>query len=194
MHHNDGFEIQELDLSGGQHAKPPKHPRRNILIVTGAMLATFIGVAIATTPGTPAQDAASLPNVVSTPALTLPTGPIITKPTAPATTKAIPPKPRPTKALTVSQQNAVRSARNYLEILSFSRRGLTHQLAYDGYSAADSTFAVSYLKPDWNAQAAKSAKRYLEVMAFSHKGLLRQLEYDGFTRTQAEYGVTAAGL
>jgi hypothetical protein len=197
MHHNDGFEIQELDLSGGQHAKPPKHPRRNILIVTGAMLATFVGIAIASSPGTPAQDAANvpgLPNVVSTPkpSVSLPTGPITTKP--------VPPKPRPAKALTVGQQNAIRSARSYLEYKAFSRKGLIHQLTSEygeSFSKADATFAVDYLKVDWNAQAAKSAKSYLEFRAFSRSGLIRQLtsEYgEGFTRAQAEYGVKVAGL
>jgi hypothetical protein len=111
--------------------------------------------------------------------------------------------PEPTKAtpsLTVSQEQAIGAAENYLEFSAFSRAGLIKQLSSkygDGFSVKDATFAVDHIKVDWNEQAAKAAKRYLEVSHFSRSGLIKQLtsKYgDQFTRAQAEYGVKKAGL
>lgn len=93
----------------------------------------------------------------------------------------------------VGEQNAVRTANNYLDISGFSRRGLIEQLVYDGYSTEDATFAVDSIDVDWNEQAAKVARNYLEISGFSRSGLVEQLEYDGFGPAQAEYGVAAAG-
>ena len=106
----------------------------------------------------------------------------------------------PAPPLTNSQEQAIGSARDYLATSSFSRKGLIQQLssAYgEGFSVLDATFAVDYLKVDWNEQAARSAKAYLEVSHFSRAGLIHQLESDageGFTHAQAVYGVKAAGL
>jgi hypothetical protein len=123
---------------------------------------------------------------------------IQTPPTKPTPSPKVTHKPAPT--LTKSQEQAVGSARSYLATSSFSRKGLIQQLssAYgDEFSAKDATFAVDYLKVDWNEQAARSARAYLAVSNFSRAGLIRQLESsygDGFTHAQAVYGVTAAGL
>jgi hypothetical protein len=55
------------------------------------------------------------------------------------------PGPTPTPvALTRSQQNAVRTAQDYLDFAAFSRSGLIRQLEYEQYSTADATFAVDY--------------------------------------------------
>ena len=94
----------------------------------------------------------------------------------------------------VSQQNATRSAEDYLDVGSFSRQGLIKQLVYEDFSTEDATFAVDHITVDWNEQAAKAAKDYLDISGFSHSGLISQLGYDGFTPAQAEYGVAAAGL
>jgi hypothetical protein len=94
----------------------------------------------------------------------------------------------------VSQQNAVRAAKDYLDYKGFSRQGLIKQLEYDNFSTEDATFAVDSITVDWNEQAAKVAKDYLGYKGFSRDGLISQLEYDGFTSAQAEYGVAAAGL
>ena len=96
--------------------------------------------------------------------------------------------------LTAGQSNAMRTARDYLGVLAFSRSGLIKQLEFEGYSNADATFAVDAIDVDWNEQAAKSARQYLDVMGFSRSGLINQLMFEGFTRQQAEYGVTEAGL
>ena len=99
---------------------------------------------------------------------------------------------------TVAQQNAYRSAVNYLDNMSFSRTGLVGQLEFEGFSTGDAEFGIARLEAeggvDWNAQAAASAANYLSFMSFSHSGLVDQLVFDGFTPDQAEYGVSTTGL
>jgi hypothetical protein len=93
-----------------------------------------------------------------------------------------------------SQQNALRAAKEYLDMTAYSHDGLIKQLEYEHYSAEDATYAADNVNADWNQQAAKAAKQYLDMTAYSHDSLVNQLEYEGYTATQAEYGVTAAGL
>ncbi|MBF0877242.1 hypothetical protein HKD21_10335 [Gluconobacter cerevisiae] len=101
--------------------------------------------------------------------------------------------------LTSVQNNAVRSAINYLNMSGFSRAGLIHQLssdAGDGYPVADATVALDSLAVDWNENAVRSAKQYLEVSGFSCKGLIHQLSStagDKYTLGQATYGAHKAG-
>ena len=118
----------------------------------------------------------------------------------PTTTTAPPPPPAPPVTSppaangTISQQNARKSASDYLEVTAFSRSGLIEQLQYEGFSGGDATFAVDSLDIDWNAQAAKSAAEYLSVTSFSRSGLVDQLIYEGFSLEQADYGVSTTGL
>ncbi|MBB5462322.1 Ltp family lipoprotein [Paraburkholderia sp. Cpub6] len=101
--------------------------------------------------------------------------------------------------LTGPQNNAVRSAKQYLSMQGFSRNGLIRQLsseAGDGCTIADATVAVNSLNVDWNQQAVKSAKQYLSIQGFSCKGLIRQLSSnagDRYTVSQATYGARQAG-
>jgi hypothetical protein len=100
--------------------------------------------------------------------------------------------------MTSAQSNAVASAKQYLEIQAFSKKGLIQQLsssAGDGYPRADARFAVNYLHVDWNAQAVKAAREYLDMQSFSKSGLIRQLSSSagsGFTPAQARYAVNKA--
>ncbi|QZN87584.1 Ltp family lipoprotein [Cellulomonas sp. C5510] len=98
----------------------------------------------------------------------------------------------------VAQQNAYRTATDYLDYMSFSRSGLIGQLEFEGYVTADAEFAIARLEAeggvDWNAQAAAKAADYLSYTAFSRQGLVDQLLYEGFTAEQAEYGVSTTGL
>jgi Host cell surface-exposed lipoprotein len=96
------------------------------------------------------------------------------------------------QASPASQDNAVRTAQDYLEMQGFSRSGLVKQLGFEGQG--DSVAAVDSITVDWNAQAVKSAKDYLDREGFTHSGLVTQLEFEGFTPSQAEYGVEGAGL
>ena len=101
--------------------------------------------------------------------------------------------------LTGPQNNAVRSAKQYLSMTGFSRNGLIQQLssdAGDGYKISDATVAVDSLNIDWNQEAVKSAKQYLSMMGFSCKGLIQQLSSsagDKYTVDQATYGAKQAG-
>lgn len=103
------------------------------------------------------------------------------------------------QSLTGPQNNAVRSAKQYLSISGFSRDGLIQQLssdAGDGYKVVDATVAVDSLNIDWNQQAGRSAKQYLSISGFSCKGLIEQLSSsagDGYTKSQATYGAQQAG-
>lgn len=97
-------------------------------------------------------------------------------------------------ATSAAQDNALRTAKEYLSTAGFSRSGLVGQLQYDGYSKADAAFAADGVHADWNQQAVRTAKEYLNTSGFSRSGLIGQLTYDGYTQSQAEYGATQAGL
>lgn len=95
---------------------------------------------------------------------------------------------------TVSQSNAVRSAKAYLAYSAFSRDGLVEQLEYEQFSHADAVYGADNSGADWYEQAAKSSEAYMEYSAFSRGSLIEQLKYDGFTQAQAEHGADAVGL
>ncbi len=111
-----------------------------------------------------------------------------------STTAAPSAPPAASSNLTRSQQNAIRSAEDYLSFTAFSRKGLIEQLQFEGYSTEDATLAVDSIVVDWKEQAAKSAENYLSFTAFSRSGLIDQLVFEGFTREEAEHGVNEAGL
>jgi short-subunit dehydrogenase len=106
----------------------------------------------------------------------------------------------PGSNLTVSQQNAVAAAKQYLQTSAFSKQGLIDQLdssAGDGYSVNDATMAVDSLTVNWDSEAAQAAKQYLQISAFSCQGMIQQLSSsagDQYTQAQAQYGATKVGL
>jgi hypothetical protein len=176
--------------------KKKGHLIRNVGIVAGALLVVGIGTAIATS-GSSKNNSTATTTTVSSPSVTAAatakaTSAATAKATSAATAKAGP-------TLTNQQQNAVRSAREYLNFTAFSRQGLIDQLssAYgSGYSVNDATIAVDSLNVDWNAEAVQSAKDYLKLTGFSCQGLIDQLDspYGGqFTVAQATYGAQQAG-
>jgi hypothetical protein len=120
--------------------------------------------------------------------------PTTTAAPAPAATLVPPTASAPDGSVTVSQQQAAKSAEHYLKYQSFSRSGLVSQLLYEGFSAEDAEYGVSVVTVDWNEQAAKSAAHYLKYQSFSASGLTDQLVYEGFTAEQAAYGVSTTGL
>lgn len=98
---------------------------------------------------------------------------------------------------TKSQENARRSAEDYIEMMGgFSYEGLIEQLETgDSYTREDATWAVDNIEVDWNEQATISADRYLEIGGFSRDGLIEQLKTgDQFTQEQAEFAADTAGL
>lgn len=94
-------------------------------------------------------------------------------------------------SVSMEYQNALKSAKSYLEFSAFSRKGLIEQLEFEQYSNAAATYAVDNCGANWNEQAVKCAKSYLEFSSFSKKELIEQLEFEGFTKAQAQYGVNA---
>ena len=94
--------------------------------------------------------------------------------------------------LTSGQENALRTAEDYISMSGFSRSGLIEQLRFEGYSTKNAAIAVDHLNVDWNEQAARSAKDYISMSGFSRSGLIEQLEFEGYTRQQAEYGANKA--
>lgn len=95
---------------------------------------------------------------------------------------------------TISQKNALKKAKDYLNYSAFSYTGLIEQLEYEKFSTEDATYAVDNCGADWNKQAEKKAADYLEYSSFSRDGLIEQLEYEGFTFEQATHGVDSTGL
>lgn len=96
-------------------------------------------------------------------------------------------------SVTVSQENALSKAYDYLKFTAFSYTGLIGQLEYEGYSKEDATYAADKCGADWNEQAARKAQEYIDYSSFSRKGLIDQLIYEGFTSEQAEHGASAVG-
>lgn len=103
-------------------------------------------------------------------------------------------KPETNAGESLSQKNAVKKAESYLSYSAFSKEGLIKQLEFEGFSKADSTYAVNKLNVDWNEQAVKKAESYLDYSSFSRSGLIKQLEFEGFTNAQATHAVDKIGL
>lgn len=101
--------------------------------------------------------------------------------------------PAETKSPTLGEKNALKQAKRYLDVSSFSKSGLIDQLEFEGFTTEEATYAVENCNADWKEQAAKTAKRYLKVSSFSKSGLIDQLEFEGFTTEEAAYGVSAVG-
>ena len=96
--------------------------------------------------------------------------------------------------LTLSQQNALKSAKSYIEFSNFSKDGLIGQLEFEKYTHEDAVLAVESISVDWNEQAVGSAKSYISTSGFSYEGLIGQLEYEEYTHEQAVYGADNCAL
>lgn len=169
---------------------PPPRKKRHVLRWIGFTLTGLIALIVIISVAAGGNSS----KLVVTPVTATPS---IAAPAAPAPAAAAPSTP----AMSVSRQQAVIAAQEYLDMGSgFSQAGLVQQLtssAGDGFPKADAEFAVSYLKPDWNAQAVEAAKGYMSMGGFSRAGLIEQLTSsagDGFTRAQAEYAANKVGL
>lgn len=97
------------------------------------------------------------------------------------------------KEATFGEQNALKRAKAYLEVIAFSYSGLVEQLEYEGFSHSEATYGAEHCDADWYAQAAQKAADYLDIFSFSRSGLIEQLEYVGFTHDQAVYGAEQNG-
>lgn len=103
--------------------------------------------------------------------------------------------PEPAKPTeTVSQKNAVKSAKSYLASSGFSRDGLVAQLEYSKFSNEDAVYGADNAGADWNVEVEQAAKSYMESSSFSRQGLIDQLVYSKFTPEQAAHGADSVGL
>jgi pyruvate/2-oxoglutarate dehydrogenase complex dihydrolipoamide acyltransferase (E2) component len=176
---------------------------RNALIALGVLVVAGIGISLANNGANNSKLAANTGNTSQPQATTTAKATATAAATAKATaTAAATAKAAPTPAgptLTNQQQNAARSARQYLDISAFSRLGLIDQLSSsygEGYAVQDATVAVDSLNVDWNAEAVQSAEAYLKISPFSCNGLIQQLDSaagEKFTVAQATYGAKQAG-
>ena len=104
-----------------------------------------------------------------------------------------PVQPTPTQDETLGQKNAVAKAKDYLDFMAFSRKGLIEQLEFEKFSHEEAVYGVDHCGADWFEQKNKKAESYLEYMSFSREGLIEQLEFEGFTHEEAVYGVESVG-
>jgi uncharacterized protein (DUF2461 family) len=98
------------------------------------------------------------------------------------------------RATPMNRTQAVRAARQYLQTMPFSLKGLVRQLKFEGYSTSDATYGASHAGANWMTQAVRAAKQYLKTMPFSFRSMVEQLQFDGFTHAQAVHGARAAHL
>lgn len=122
-------------------------------------------------------------------ALLAPAAPAIGTQTVPTSVQTV-----SVSAETVAQRNARRMAKAYLGYTAFSRKGLIHQLKYEGFSTRVAAYGVDATHTSWKRQAARMAAAYLDYTAFSRSGLIHQLKFEGFTTAQATYGANKVGL
>jgi hypothetical protein len=95
---------------------------------------------------------------------------------------------------TIGEENAKKKAESYLSFSGFSKKSLINQLKYEGFTAAEATYAVENIVVNWDEQAARKAEEYMRFQAFSANGLIGQLIYEGFTDKQAAYGAYMVGF
>ena len=173
-------------------SQPPKRKRRpGVLGWVGIAIAAFVIIGVAATSNDPTTTS---PNVTATTTVFAPAAVDTTPaPTAPPATKP-PVTTRPKPKLTASQEQAIGTARDYLDTSYFSRTGLIDQLKFEQYSKADATFAVNYLHVDWKEQAVGTARDYLDTSHFSRGGLIGQLKFEGYTTAEAVYAADKVGL
>ena len=75
--------------------------------------------------------------------------------------------------MTSGQENALESARSYVDLSGFSKQGLIQQLsssAGEGFPKADAVFAANHVDVNWNDEAVESAQGYLDITSFSKQG------------------------
>lgn len=99
-------------------------------------------------------------------------------------------------ATTQAKANATNKAKNYLEIMYWSRQKLVDQLKYEGFSTEEAEYGTNAASADWNNQAVLKGMDYFNSgQYFSYKGLIGQLTSDAekFTDSQAQYAADNIG-
>lgn len=147
--------------------------KKNPVIITAGVLTFLVVVNVVSGP----RDSSSKPEPSNTSDSMFTPDPIpqeqeVTQEPEPEPEPVVTEEPEPEGPVeTLSQSNAVSTAEDYIQYSSFSRSGLIDQLKYEGFSTADSTYAVDNITVDWNEQAAQTAQEYLDTSSFSASGL-----------------------
>ena len=90
--------------------------------------------------------------------------------------------------VTEAMKEALSQAETLLTHGIYSRKGLKEQLASEGFTERECTYAAETLDADWSEQAAMKAASYLRLHSFSRRNLLQQLLYDGFSPEESIAG------
>lgn len=97
------------------------------------------------------------------------------------------------QAESFENQNALKAAQNYLDVMPLSHDKLIEYLEVSGYSNEAAVYAADHCGANWTRQAELAAKNYLEIMPLSRARLIEYLMVSGFTHSQAESGARAVG-
>lgn len=84
---------------------------------------------------------------------------------------------------------AIKRAKKYLQLDTYSRAVLVMQLKLDGFTKEVAEYAADNCGVDWNDQAVRTARRYCK-QHLTGEELISQLRFEQFTQAQAEYAVS----
>lgn len=89
---------------------------------------------------------------------------------------------------------ALKSAYGYLEMFSYSERGLASQLESCGFTEEEAAFAAANCGADWNDQAKIQLMEMLQWGSRSRNGYVFRLEEMGYTLAQAEQAIASMDI
>src|SRR5690606_32226410 len=163
---------KENIMSNTYYAPQPPQPKKKLggikiagIVVGGLILLGAVGNTLSDDqPEAAPQPTVTVTATAEAPAPTPePPAPAEKTPTPtppPPPTKEAEPTKEPEPEFTREEENAIQSARDYLDFMAFSRKGLVEQLEYEGYPRKVAEKAVDHLDVDWMEQAVLSAESY----------------------------------
>ena len=86
-------------------------------------------------------------------------------------------------------ENALEEAKNSLETMPYSYKGMIEILEFIGYSTENATYGADNCGADWNEEAIRYAEWIDRDSEYTSEQLLDSLEYAGFTHEQAEAAI-----
>ncbi len=91
---------------------------------------------------------------------------------------------------TSSQQEALETAQHRIGREGYGRAALVQTLEFvDGFSNADSTFAVANVKANWEEEAVERARSRARASVYSPTSLIAHVKQEGFSRAEAVFAV-----
>lgn len=86
-------------------------------------------------------------------------------------------------------KESLKRAEDYIESMSFSKKGLAQRLKFEGYPEDAISFAVGSVSVDYNEEALGRAKMLKIEQKFTENGIREQLYFDGFEEEEINYAV-----